>query len=134
MDLNINGNNPLSKIMLKCATSFTTRIEFVYSDSQTFGYCYNCSTVAYVKNFTLDMINKDLVSIGYGYGAVIDAIEICVKDIQTSVVKCMKGCSTTFTISKRNYFTNYNIVSFIGSFDKVLNSLLNFGVQYVVVN
>ena len=82
------------------------------------------------------MSNKELYSLGFqsGLNVIIDALEICVKDQATSDVTCMKGCSTTFTISKRNYFTNYNIVSFIGSFDKYLNSLLNFGVEYVVVN
>jgi hypothetical protein len=127
----LNGNNELSKINLKC-TSYTRRIEFVYSDSQTFGFCYNCST--YVKNFTIDMINKQLFSLGYNTGAIIDSLEICVKDETTSAVTCMIGCDTTKPIIKRFYFTNYNIISFVGSFNSNYNSLAEFGVQYIEIN
>ena len=131
VDLNIKGNNPLSKIILKCA-SYTTRIEFVYSDSLTYGYCFNCST--YVKNFTLDMFNKELFSLGYNTGGIIDTLEICARDLTTLVVTCMIGCDTGRPINAKFYFKNYNIVSFIGSFNSNYNSLAQFGVQYVVIN
>ena len=120
------------KIILKCATHFTTRIEFVYSNSQTFGYCYSCST--YVKNFTLDFSNKELFSIGFSAGGVIDTLEICARDLNNSLITCMKGCDTGRPITSKFYFTNFNIVSFIGSFNSNFNSLVQFGVQYVVIN
>lgn len=132
-NLTINGNNPLSKIILRCA-SYTTRIEFVYSDSQTFGYCYSCS--GFVKNYSLDMSNKELFSLGLNGGAnlIIDTLEICVKDLTTLAITCMKGCDASRTINIKYYFQNYNIISFIGSFDGSFNSLAKFGVQYTVIN
>ncbi len=127
----------MNKIILKCAASYTTRIEFVYSDSQTFGYCYDCSlSTTYVKNFTLAMSNKELYSLGFqsGLNVIIDALEICVKDQTTSDVTCMKGCDTTRIIDKKYFFNDYNVVSFVGFFDPNFNSLAHFGLQYLSIN
>ena len=91
----------------------------------------------YVKNFTLDILNKELISVGFndaGANVIIDTLELCVRDLKTFSITCMKGCDQTRIANRKYYFTNYKILSFIGSFDKSYNSLAKFGLQYVVIN
>ena len=87
----------------------------------------------YVKNFTLDILNKDLISVGFndvGGNVIIDTLELCVRDLKTFSITCMKGCDQTRKANRKYNFTNCKILSFIGSFDK----LAKFRLQYVVIN
>ena len=76
-----------------------------------------------LSNFTLDMKNKILFSLGYNVGGIIHTLEICARGLTTSAVTCLIGCDTTRAINGKFYFTNYNTVSFIGSFNSIYDSL-----------
>ena len=80
------------------------------------------------------MLNKDVYSFAHSSGGIIDLLEICVKDSTTLAITCMKGCDTSRTLTNK-YYNITNVISFVGSFDKLYNSsLANFGVRYVLIN
>jgi hypothetical protein len=126
-NLTINGNNPLSKIILKC-NGFMKQIDFVYANSQKFSFNVYPTTI--LTQYTIDLANKEIISIGHWSGDIIDMLEFCTRDLTTSAITCTKGCTTDKIPDEE--FDFYEIVAFTGDFNSgFYNSLATFGFQYI---
>ena len=78
------------------------------------------------------MDNKDIVSIGYSAGNILDMLEFCVRDLTSSVITCTKGCDTVRVSTKVAY--PLDVISFSGDFDNNFYSLTTFSFEYYLLN
>ena len=104
------------------------QIDFVYANSQTFSFNVYPTTI--ITQYTVDLANKEIVYIGHRSGEIIDMLEFCTRDLTTSAITCIKGCSISF--ASLEIFDLYEIVTFTGDFNSgFYNSLATFGFQYI---
>ena len=123
----LNGNIPLSKIILKCSY-FTNQIDFVYANSQTFSF--NIYPTTFTEEYTINLINKEIISIGHVSGEIIDTLQFCTRDLTTYIITCTKGCITDKIPNEE--FDFYEIVAFTGDFNwGFYNALATFGFHYI---
>ena len=127
--MTINDNNFLSKIILKC-NQFINQIDFVYADYQTISLNYG--TTSFITQYTIDLVNKEIVSIGHWSAGVIDMLEFCTRDLTTRAVTCTKGCVQVIPNKIYQIFDFYEIVAFTGDWGAA-NALTTFGIKYIVI-
>ncbi len=130
--MTINDNNFLSKIILKC-NAFINQIDFVYADYQTISLNYG--TTSFITQYTIDFVNKEIVSIGHWSGGVIDMLEFCTRDLTTRAITCTKGCTEKIPNKIYQIFDFYEIVAFTVDWGWWANAyaVTTFGIKYIVI-
>ena len=127
VNLTINDNNPLSRIVLNC-NQFLQQIDFVYADYQVFSF--NVITTSFTNQYTIDLINKEIISIGYCNGEIMDLLEFCTRDLTTNVITCTRGCYIGCPMITK--FDLYEIIGFTGDFNSgFYKALAKFGFYYI---